>query len=200
MRLGLTGGIGSGKSTAAQCLAALGWHIVDTDALARELTAPQGAALPAIVLRFGSAMVDANGRLNRAALRARVFDDATAKADLEALLHPQILQLALQRAADKQHVVFDVPLLVESDHWRARVDRVLVVDCDPDVQVRRVVQRPGWSAAQARAVIGSQASRSVRRAAADAVVDNSHLPLTELHAQLQALSLHWRGPVEESRS
>ncbi len=199
MRLGLTGGIGSGKSTAAKQLAALGWRIVDTDALARELTAPHGAALPAIAHRFGQDLVDAEGGLNRAALRARVFDDAAAKADLEALLHPQILQLALQRAAGAPHVVFDVPLLVESTHWRTRVDRVLVVDCDPDVQVRRIVQRPGWTAAQARAVMAAQAHRSVRRAAADAVIDNSHLSLTELHAQLQALSQHWQGPVEESR-
>lgn len=200
MRLGLTGGIGSGKSTAAQHLANLGWHIVDTDALARELTAPQGAALPAIALRFGKDLVDAEGCLNRAALRARVFGDAAAKAELEAILHPQILQLALQRGAGAPHVVFDVPLLVESDHWRARVDRVLVIDCAPDVQVRRVAQRPGWLAAQARAVMASQAGRAMRRAAADAVIDNSHLSLTELQAQLQALSLHWRGPVEESRS
>jgi dephospho-CoA kinase len=198
MRLGLTGGIGSGKSTAAQHLVTLGWRLVDTDAIARQLTGPQGAALPAIEARFGADVFDASGHLDRAGLRARVFVDADAKVALESLLHPLILNEALQQANGAVHVVFDVPLLAESRHWRTRVDRVLVVDCETEVQVRRVAQRPAWTAEQARAVIASQATRQARRAVADAVIDNSHLALKELHVQLQGVSRLWQGPVEES--
>jgi len=198
MRLGLTGGIGSGKSTAAQHLAALGWRIIDTDGIARQLTAPNGAALPAIKARFATGVFDTLGHLDRAVLRAHVFADAAAKAQLESLLHPMILDEALRQASGAENVVFDVPLLAESKHWRARFDRVLVVDCETDVQMQRVTQRPGWTAEQARAVIASQASRLRRRALADAVIDNSHLTLTELHAQLQAVSRLWRDRVKES--
>lgn len=198
MRLGLTGGIGSGKSTAARVLAEAGWHVVDTDAIARELTAPGGAALPAIAERFGSAVLDEHRRLDRAALRQLVFDHPAAKSDLEAVLHPMILREALARAEGHADVVFDVPLLAESGHWRERVDAVLVIDCDPEVQAHRVAQRPGWTAAQAWAVMATQATREVRRALADVVIDNSALSLPDFEAAVRAASARWRPPVEES--
>lgn len=198
MRLGLTGGIGSGKSTAARMLQACAWHLVDTDAIARQLTQAQGAALPHILARFGPAMVNAHGELDRAALRQHVFADPSAKADLEALLHPLIVAEAMQQAQGAARVVFDVPLLAESAHWRLRVDRVLVIDCDSEVQVQRVAQRPGWTADQARAVMAAQATRPARRQIADAVIDNTQLELHELNARLQVLSRYWQGPVEES--
>ena len=198
MRIGLTGGIGSGKSTAAQTLQSLGWRLVDTDAIARQLTLPGGSAMAAIAARFGPAVIGTDGSLDRAALRAQVFGDARAKADLESILHPLILAESLAQARGAEHVVFDVPLLAESSHWRARVQRVLVIDCDADVQLQRVTQRPGWTADQARAVMGTQARRADRRAVADAVIDNSHLDRHELNARLQVLSRHWQGPVKES--
>ncbi|MCZ8234728.1 MAG: dephospho-CoA kinase [Inhella sp.] len=198
MRLGLTGGIGSGKSTAARVLAELGWRVVDTDAIARALTAPGGTALPALQARFGSAVFNEHGELDRSALRQQVFTDAQAKADLEALLHPLILREALAQAEGHEDVVFDVPLLVESGHWRQRVDAILVVDCDAEVQAQRVAQRPGWTLAQARAVMATQASREARRAVADVVVDNSTPTLAEFEAAVRLASARWRPPVKES--
>ncbi|MFO0122220.1 MAG: dephospho-CoA kinase [Inhella sp.] len=198
MRLGLTGGIGSGKSTAARVLAELGWRVVDTDAIARALTAPGGTALPALQARFGSAVFNEHGELDRSALRQQVFTDAQAKADLEALLHPLILREALAQAEGHEDVVFDVPLLVESGHWRQRVDAILVVDCDAEVQAQRVAQRPGWTLAQARAVMATQASREARRAVADVVIDNSTPTLVEFEAAVRLASARWRPPVKES--
>jgi dephospho-CoA kinase len=195
LRIGLTGGIGSGKSTAAALLAASGARIVDTDAIARQLTAAGGAALPAIAARFVCVRA---GELDRAALRSRVFADAAARRDLEALLHPLIQAEAERQAQGADWVVFDVPLLVESRHWRPRVDRVLVIDCDVAVQRQRVLARPGWTAAQFEGVLAAQATPAMRRVAADAVIDNSQLPLDALRTELQALLQHWR--VEESRA
>ncbi len=176
----------------------MGWTLVDTDAIARRLTAERGPSLNAIAARFGPGVLTETGELNRPALRQQVFNDSAAKADLEAFLHPLILQDALQQAAGQAWVVFDVPLLAESAHWRTRVDRVLVLDCDVEVQVQRVAQRPGWTAEQARSVIALQASRSHRRSVADAVIDNTCLSMAELRLQLEALSQVWQGPVEES--
>lgn len=192
MPIGLTGGIGAGKSTAAALLVQMGWHLVDTDAIARQLTARDGAALPALRARFGDAVFTADGSLDRALLRQRVFTQPQDKAALEALLHPLIQLEASAQALGRTHVVFDVPLLVESAAWRARLPRVLLLDCDETVQLARVAARPGWSIEQARAVIASQAPRAQRRAAADAVIDNSALPLTQLQATLQSLTQAWQ--------
>lgn len=192
--IGLTGGIGSGKSTVAGMLADLGARVVDTDAIARALTAPGGAALPALAQRFGADLLDAHGALDRARMRALVFADPDAKAALEGLLHPLILQQALAEAAQArpgQAVVFDVPLLAESGHWRQRVDRVLVVDCPEDEQVRRVMARSGWQAAEVQRVIASQASREQRRALADAVILNAGISLPALKAQVEAVWHAW---------
>lgn len=196
LRIGLTGGIGSGKSTVARLLAARGATIVDTDAIAHRLTRPGGAAMAAIREAFGDGVVDAAGGLDRAAMRALVFGDAAPQRDarrrLEAILHPLIGDEAAREgiAANGPAVVFDVPLLVESGRWRDRVDRVLVVDCGEATQVERVTKRSGWSADAVRAVIAQQATREARRAAADAVIVNDAIALDELDARVQAV---WRG-------
>ena len=195
LRVGLTGGIGSGKSTVAAALARRGALIVDTDLIARQLTAPGGAALPAIATAFGVAMIDPSGALDRARMRAEVFSDPAARLRLEAILHPLIGQEAQTRATGAlpgQPVVFDVPLLTESAHWRRRVDRVLVVDCDETLQVRRVTQRSGWAEAEVLRVIAQQASRAARRAIADAVLVNDEgMNLADLDARVGQLWQHW---------
>ncbi|WP_343636432.1 dephospho-CoA kinase [Roseateles sp.] len=191
MRIGLTGGIGSGKSTVAAALVELGGALlVDTDAISRALTVPGGAAMAAIEARFGPAFVSADGALDRAAMRDLAFRDPTAKQALEAILHPMIgaettRQAAL--AAPGQRVVFDVPLLVESGRWRRLVDRVLVVDCREETQIARVMARSGLSEAAVRAILAQQATRTQRRAAADAVIHNEGLTLPELHQELRDL-------------
>lgn len=192
LRIGLTGGIGSGKSTVASMLAALGAVVLDTDAISRELTAPGGAALPAIAALFGAQALGADGALDRAWMRQRVFADAAARRQLEGILHPMI-GAEVQRRSDAAGAaprVFDVPLLTESQHWRARVQRVLVVDCSEETQVQRVVQRSQWTEDTVRRVIAQQAPRARRRAIADAVIFNEGLSLEALALQVQAL---WRG-------
>ncbi len=191
--IGLTGGIGSGKSTAAQGLVALGAHLVDTDAIARALTLPGGAAVPALAAEFGADALTADGALDREKMRRLVFADPGAKARLEAMLHPLIGAEASRRAAASggRPVVFDVPLLTESSHWRARVDRVLVIDCDEATQAARVAQRPGWTEEAARRVIAQQAPRAARRASADAVICNEGLTIAQFQAELRALWALW---------
>jgi dephospho-CoA kinase len=192
MRVGLTGGIGSGKSTVAAMLVQCGAHLVDTDAIARALTAAGGAAMPAIRDSFGDAAVNPDGALNRDAMRRMAFEHADVKAQLEAILHPLIGQASQQEAAlhGGRPVVFDVPLLTESQGsrpWRARVHRVWVVDCLEATQISRVMQRPGWSEDAARRVIAQQATRAARRAIADAVIFNDALGLDALRSQVQTL-------------
>ena len=194
LRIGLTGGIGSGKSTVARRLAALGALVVDTDALAHALTAPGGVAVPAIVAAFGPAMIAADGAMDRAKMRALVFDQPAQRQRLEAILHPMIgeaTRAQASRAGAGQAVVFDVPLLTESGTWRARVDRVLVVDCAEATQVARVVQRSGWTADAVERTIAQQASRAQRRAIADAVIVNDDLDLAQLGAEVDALWTRW---------
>ena len=148
MRIGLTGGIGSGKSTVASLLVALGAKLVDTDAIARAVAQPQGAAMPALEAEFGPSVIAADGGLDRARMRELVFADPDAKRRLEAILHPLIgveCERQAATAAPGQTLVFDVPLLVESRRWRAIVDRVLVVDASEAVQLHRVVARSGWA-------------------------------------------------------
>lgn len=196
--IGLTGGIGSGKSTVARMLAALGAHVVDTDALARTLTTPGGAAIPAIRAAFGPDMITPEGALDRATMRQWVFTHPEAKRQLEAILHPQIQAATRQaqaQAAPGQVVVFDVPLLVESaSYWLKQVDRVLVVACDPDVQIQRVMQRSGWPEAQVRQVIAAQATPAQRQAIAHAIIDNSHIPLATLEAHVRQVWHRWVAP------
>jgi dephospho-CoA kinase len=193
VRIGLTGGIGSGKSTVAAILARLGAHVVDTDAIARALTAPGGAALPALAAEFGVDVIGADGALDRARMRELAFAEPSVRRRLEAVLHPMIGDetTRLAQEAAGAPIVFDVPLLAESAHWRARVDRVLVVDCGEATQVERVTRRSGWSEEAVRAVIGQQAQRAPRRAIADAVIFNDGLALAELDAAVTKLYNHW---------
>ncbi len=198
LRIGLTGGIGSGKSTVAAQLRQLGAALVDTDAIARQLTLPGGAAIEPIRTAFGADFIDANGALNRAAMRALAFSDPSAKRRLEAILHPLIgteteRQAKLSQAA--RAVVFDVPLLVESGRWRARVDKVLVVDCREETQLRRVVARSGWAAADVRAVIAQQASRDQRRGCADAVIFNDTISEVQLDDEVRLVWQRWTAEV-----
>jgi dephospho-CoA kinase len=193
--IGLTGGIGSGQSTVAGLLVELGAHLVDTDAIARSLTAPGGGAMPAVRQAFGPEFVAADGALDRARMRERAFADAGAKAQLEALLHPLIGAEALRQAAlaGGRPVVFDVPLLTPASAWRARVARILVVDCTEATQAHRVAQRQGWNDALARSVIAQQLPRAQRRALADAVIHNDGISLDALRAEVQSLWHLWFG-------
>ncbi|MCL2656216.1 MAG: dephospho-CoA kinase [Betaproteobacteria bacterium] len=192
--IGLTGGIGSGKSAVAHCFAAHGIEIVDTDALAHELTGAKGAAMPAICAAFGQQVMCADGALDRAAMREIVFNDASARERLEAILHPMIRteSVARVRQATSPYVILAVPLLIESGAYRARCDRVLVIDCPEALQVERVRIRSGLSESQTRAIMAAQASRADRLAAADDVIDNSR-DLDALTAQVAALDRHYRA-------
>lgn len=195
-RIGLTGGIGSGKSTVAARWEALGARIVDTDAIARALTGPHGAAIDALRDEFGPQSIDADGALHRERMREMAFADATVRRRLEAVLHPLIgaeAHAQAMLALPGQPVVFDVPLLVESRHWRTRVQRVLLVDCPEQLQIDRVVRRSGWTPEAVRRVVDQQATRRQRRAAADAVIDNDHDDLARLHADVDGLWSHWCG-------
>lgn len=188
--VGLTGGIGSGKSAAAEEFGRLGATLVDTDAIAHELTQAGGAAMPLIRRQFGEASVDASGAMDRPRMRELAFRDAAARKALEALVHPMIRAESERRiaAAAGPYVIHVVPLLVESEGYRQRVARVLVIDCPPDVQVARVRERSGLSADEVGRIIGAQIKREVRLAAADDVIDNSgtldalHKQVRELHA------------------
>ena len=191
--IGLTGGIGSGKSTVAQTLVQLGAVLIDSDAIAREIALPGGVAIAPLQTEFGADVLDENGGLNRARMRQMAFSDSSVKRRLEAILHPLIGAETERRAADagQQVRVFDVPLLVESTRWRARVNKVLVVDCSHATQIARVTQRSGWSADMVQAVIAQQASREKRRACADAVIHNEGIGLAQLTHDVTELWKHW---------
>ncbi|MGJ7508532.1 dephospho-CoA kinase [Variovorax sp. GT1P44] len=196
MRIGLTGGIGSGKSTVATTLVSLGAKLVDTDAIARSVAESQGAAMPALEAEFGPSIIAPDGGLDRARMRGIVFADAEARKRLEAILHPLIgaeCERQAATAAAGQPIVFDVPLLVESGRWRAIVDRVLVIDASEATQLQRVLARSDWTAEAVRSVIAQQAARSHRRAAADAVIFNENLTLAELSQAVRVLWQRWRG-------
>ncbi len=186
--VGLTGGIGSGKSAAAEEFARLGAAVIDTDAIAHELTRAGGAAIAGLRRALGEEYVDAAGAMDRAKVRALVFADATAKARLEALLHPMIRAESERRiaASAAPYVVHVVPLLVESPDYRKRVQRVLVVDCPPRLQQERVRRRSGLADDEIERIIGAQTSRPARLAAADDVIDNSGT-LDALHKQVRTL-------------
>ena len=186
--IGLTGGIGSGKSAAADAFARLGATLVDTDVIAHALTAPGGAAIEAVRAAFGDDCIDASGAMDRAEVRARVFADASARKQLEGILHPLIRRESAARVAEAHgpYVVLVVPLLVESRDYRTRVDRVLVIDCPVETQIARVRARSGLAEDEARRIVAAQASRETRLAAADDVIDNSGT-LEALHAQVERL-------------
>lgn len=177
LRFGLTGGIGSGKSTVASLLAARGVTVIDADGESRKLTGPGGAALPAIAQAFGAAMVDADSGLRRAQMRELAFSDPSALVRLEGILHPIIGErMAALTESARQHgahcVVYDIPLLLESTRWRAQLDRVLVVDCEPETQVQRVCARSGLDEAAVHRIMAAQVKRLDRLQGADDVLFN----------------------------
>ena len=194
LRVGLTGGIGSGKSTVAARLVERGAELIDTDAIARRLTLAGGAAIDAIRDAFGAAFIAADGALDRARMREAAFADADARRRLEGILHPLIGAEVERRAAASRAAltVLDIPLLVESGRWRGRVDRVWLVDCAEVLQIDRVMARSGWTESAVRAVLSQQATRDVRRAAADAVIDNDGVGLEQLGREVDAL---WQQTV-----
>jgi dephospho-CoA kinase len=185
-RLGLTGGIGSGKSTVAKFLCELGAAVIDADEISRSVTAPSGAAIAPIVSEFGIAYIDSAGALDRDKMRLLAYADASARKRLEAIVHP-LVGLEIERQSEeasssgRQCTVFDIPLLVESPHWRQRVHKVLVVDCLPETQIERVKVRSGLTRAEIETIMASQAPRHVRLRAADLVIFNDQIDLAQLH-------------------
>ncbi len=202
--IGLTGGIGSGKSTVADRFVALGAALVDTDRIAHQLTAPDGAAMAEIASVFGRRVIAADGSLDRAAMRALVFNDPQTRRRLESILHPMIRELtdagARQAlAGGAPYVILAIPLLVESGQARSRVDRVAVVDCPPEIQMERVMTRSGLERAEVERILAAQASREARLAVADDVIDNGSdlsalMPqIDRLHASYLDLAAAARG-------
>jgi dephospho-CoA kinase len=187
--VGLTGGIGSGKSTVADLFAKRGVTLVDTDVIAHRVTAPNGLAMPAIAAEFGSSFVAENGSLDRARMRALVFSDENARKRLEAITHPLIraeTERQRQQAAGP-YVIVVVPLLVESGSWKTRVNRVLTVDCSVETQIERVMQRNAFTREQVLAIIARQATRDARLAAADDVIVNDARSLEQLDVDVDQL-------------
>lgn len=186
--LGLTGGIGSGKTTIANILGELGAALIDTDVIAHQLTVPGGLAIPAILAQFGYELLTADGAMDRPAMRELVFSDPAQKHKLENILHPLIRQETEQAVstATGSYLIFVVPLLVESGKWKSRVDRVLVVDCDEETQIQRVMSRNSLNREQVQAIMHNQASRQQRLAAADDVIINQG-PLENIRAQVVQL-------------
>ena len=191
--VGLTGGIGSGKTTVANLFAALGAGLVDADEISRRLTAPAQPAVAEIARKFGAQFIAADGSLDRARMRNLVFTNATARKDLEAILHPLVRQESTRQivASTAPYVIVVVPLLIESGA-RGRMDRILVVDCAPEIQISRVMGRSGLSRSEVLAIIAAQASRRQRLSEADDVIHNDD-GLEMLSAQVNLLHLLYLG-------
>lgn len=193
VRIGLTGGIGSGKSTVLEMLRELGAVPVDADAISRATTAPGGAAIAAIAANFGPDFITPAGALDRDRMRERAYAQPEARRQLEQIIHPLVgaeiaRQVDAAVAAGARCIVFDIPLLVESGRWRSQVDRVLVVDCEPETQVARVTARSGLAPDTVRAIIAAQAPRALRLAAADAVICNEELTLAQLRNEVEQVA------------
>ncbi len=192
IRLGVSGGIGSGKSTVCQILGRQGARVIDADAISRASTAVGGSAIAAVRAVFGADFIDATGAMDRAQMRQLVFSDPHARTRLEAIIHPLIALEVERQAADAvaqgvRCVVFDIPLLVESHHWRKSLDRVLIVDCQTQTQVERVALRSGLSAQEVQSIIAAQSPRTRRLQAADFVIFNEGKDLFEIEGELGQL-------------
>lgn len=188
--VGLTGGIGAGKTLASNAFASLGVPVIDTDLISHALTAPNGLAIDAIHQKFGDELFNDAGQLDRAKMRELVFKDAEKRQALEAILHPLIAQVAMASIAqhsDAPYVILAVPLLAESPAWLSRCDRVLVIDCEVETQIERVMARSGLTREQTQAIIMSQASREARKAIANEVIVNESTPE---HVIQQVTRLH----------
>lgn len=197
LRLGLTGGIGSGKSTVALLLARLGATVIDADAISRSVTAPHGAAITPLSEAFGASMLTAEGALDREKMRQLVYADPNARIRLEHIVHPLVGQEIARQTQQAQDtgaacIVFDIPLLVESKHWRKALHRILVVDCSPDTQIERVIRRNGLDRAAVQKIMGAQAERMERLKAADLVVSNEGLTIDNLAQQVHEIGTQFR--------
>ncbi|UJW81469.1 dephospho-CoA kinase [Hydrogenophaga sp. SL48] len=190
LRLGLTGGVGSGKSTVARELQSLGAALIDADAISRQCTLANGSAMPAIARQFGPHFVTPAGAMDRNRMREHVFAHPEARQALEAIVHP-LVQQEIRRQSDLAQspcLVFDIPLLVESPHWRHQLDRILIVDCTEETQIRRVQARNGWERVAVEAVIRQQSAREHRLAAADGVLWNDGVDLQVLRHEVQRMA------------
>ena len=192
-RIGLTGGIGSGKSTVARVLVASGAALIDADAISRQLTAPGGTAIPQLAKQFGPQIITPEGALDRERMRQLAFSNPAIKGQLEAIIHPLVSQESTRQAhaavqVGRACIVFDIPLLVESGRWRQQLDRVLVVDCMEETQIARVMARNTLSREMVMKIIAGQASRAHRLAAADACICNEELSLQALEQQVRELA------------
>ena len=203
-RLGLTGGIGSGKSTVAGMLKALGAVVIDADAISRSLTAAHGAAIEAIKQQFGEAMISTDGSLNRNRMRDLIFTDSDAKNRLENIIHP-LIKLEIQRQEQSaiplgaKLIVYDIPLLVESANWRPVLDQVLVVDCLEQTQIERVMARNTLKQEDVKKIIANQASRKMRNSAADIVIFNDSITVEQLSEQVTLIAQHLQHPFDERK-
>ncbi len=203
-RLGLTGGIGSGKSTVANMFTALGAVVIDADAISRSLTTTHGAAIEAIKQQFGEAMISADGSLNRNRMRDLVFTDSDVKNRLESIIHP-LIKLEIQRQDQTavllgaKLIVYDIPLLVETTHWRPVLDQVLVVDCLEQTQIERVMARNTLKQEDVKKIIANQASRKMRHGAADIVIFNDSITVEQLREQVTQVVQHLQHPFDERK-
>lgn len=192
-RIGLTGGIGSGKSTAAAMFADLGACVIDADAISRSVTASQGSAIEPIKKQFGSSFIDADGSLNRERMRDLIFTDTLARETLENITHP-LIKLGMQRQfetaelARAKLVLYDIPLLVESGHWRQVLDRVVVIDCTPATQIDRVMARSTLTREAVEKIMASQASRTQRLKAADVIIFNESITVDQLRHKVSQVA------------
>jgi dephospho-CoA kinase len=203
-RLGLTGGIGSGKSTVASMFSVLGVAVIDADAISRSLTAPQGAAIETIKQQFGEAMINADGSLNRDRMRELIFTDISAKNHLQVIIHPLIkLEMHRQDQVAKTSganlIVYDIPLLVESQNWRAILDQILVIDCLESTQINRVIQRNTLKQEDVEKIIASQASRKMRNSAADMIIFNDSITIEQLREQVTHVAQHLLQTFDERK-
>jgi dephospho-CoA kinase len=186
--IGLTGGIGSGKTTVANFFSELGVSVIDTDLIAHSLTMPGGAAMPSIQNEFGTGFITSNGAMDRQKMRDYVFKDPAAKQRLETILHPQIRKVCEEAAQTAQgpYLMFVVPLLIESGSWKQRVQRILVIDCDEETQISRVIQRNHFSREQVLEIMRTQVTRETRLQHADDII-SSQQDLSHVKQQVEQL-------------
>lgn len=196
IRLGLTGGIGSGKSTVATMITSFGAAMIDADAISKRLTASNGEAISTIKEQFGELFINKDGSLNRNHMRDLIFSDSDAKRRLEKIIHP-LVKIEIERqdqlavSLGKRLIVYDIPLLVESSNWRPVLDNVLVTDCLEQTQIDRVILRNGLKAEEIQKIIASQASRKIRNSAADMLIFNDSISIEQLRQQVKQVSQHF---------
>jgi dephospho-CoA kinase len=196
VKIGLTGGIGSGKSTVAARWVERGAVLIDADAISRGVTAAGGVGIEPIAKAFGREMIGADGAMDRTKMRELVFTDSVAKKTLEAIIHPLVAEenarmTARALAEGAQSLVYDIPLLVESIHWRTKLDTVVVVDCEVETQVQRVMARSGYAREAVETIIRQQASRTRRLAAADVILCNDGITLVQLRTVVDQVAAHF---------